>query len=275
MPKPSGKMDEREKRICARFKEARERSGISQKTFAHMLKVSLDRLKSLEYARTPLKSDIAIRMAQWTGCNLYWLAEGAGPQDGPLPDPDLIGQFPARGLFSQFWDTQLKKTFIEGEKNFGQSRKSVRETLGAGGFSALDYSIEEVERCFENLFPGSHWSLYSCICKACRNFEKMNREKIIELNADHIKRQKIADNKIVLKDNIKNAKDALPKLLERLKKITDERGKKTALAKFLNVPLTSVSHWLSGIKKPGGEATLQMLRWIAQQKRQKHDNQTE
>lgn len=269
MPKPSGKMDEREKQICTRFKEARERSGISQKTLAHMLKVSLDRVKSLEYARTPLKSDTAIHMAKWTGCNLYWLAEGVGPHDGPLPGPDLIDQIPVRGLFSQFWDMQLKKTLTEGEMNFGQSWKGVKETLGAGGLSALDYSIEEIEGCFKNLSPGLHWSFYSYVSKACRDFEEMNREKIVELNADCIERQKKADKYVVVKDNVKGVKDALPKLLERLKKTTNERGKKTALAKFLNVPLTSVSHWLSGIKEPGGETTLQMLRWIVQQETSK------
>lgn len=69
--------------------------------------------------------------------------------------------------------------------------------------------------------------------------------------------------------NIEEVKAKFPDLLERLKKITQERGKKTALAKFLGVKLSRVSQWLSGEYEPGGETTLQMLQWVEQQERQK------
>lgn len=65
-----------------------------------------------------------------------------------------------------------------------------------------------------------------------------------------------------------SAKAQLPELLERLKKATAEPGKKTALAAFLKVPLASISRWLSGEREPGGEVTLQLLRWVELQERQ-------
>jgi transcriptional regulator with XRE-family HTH domain len=73
---------------------------------------------------------------------------------------------------------------------------------------------------------------------------------------------------------IPQVKAQLPNLLERLKKATAETGKKSALAKFLssalktNVPLASVSRWLSGEREPGGEVTLQLLKWVELQERQ-------
>lgn len=69
--------------------------------------------------------------------------------------------------------------------------------------------------------------------------------------------------------NIRSVSQSLPKLLERLKHATRERGKKSILAKFLGVSLVQVSQWLSGDREPGGETTLKMLYWVEQQERQK------
>lgn len=69
-------------------------------------------------------------------------------------------------------------------------------------------------------------------------------------------------------DNHLDVKPKLPSLLERLIQATKETGRMTELAKFLDVPLASVSRWLSGKREPGGEITLKMLHWVEQQERQ-------
>jgi hypothetical protein len=88
---------------------------------------------------------------------------------------------------------------------------------------------------------------------------------------------KLKKGKQVLKKDLTNVSELVnvgsvkaqgPNLLERLKKATQERGKKSALAKFLGVPLVRVSQWLSGDREPGGETTLKMLHWVEQQERQ-------
>lgn len=61
----------------------------------------------------------------------------------------------------------------------------------------------------------------------------------------------------------------LPKLIERLKNATSDRGQKTALAKWLGVHRQCVTDWLSGKQEPGGEITLRLLKWVEQQERQK------
>jgi transcriptional regulator with XRE-family HTH domain len=63
-------------------------------------------------------------------------------------------------------------------------------------------------------------------------------------------------------------KPQLPDLVARLKSATEEPGKMTELAKAVGAPLASVSRWLSGKREPGGEATLQMLKWVEHQERQ-------
>lgn len=64
--------------------------------------------------------------------------------------------------------------------------------------------------------------------------------------------------------------DNLKALLERVRRATEQRGKKTELANFLRVNPVQVSHWLSGFRSPNGEVTLQMLIWVqAQEGKQK------
>jgi hypothetical protein len=66
-----------------------------------------------------------------------------------------------------------------------------------------------------------------------------------------------------------NVKPILPGLIARLRKATEEPGKKSELAKFLDAPLASVSRWLSIDPKvqrePGGEVALKMLHWVERQ----------
>lgn len=66
-----------------------------------------------------------------------------------------------------------------------------------------------------------------------------------------------------------DVKHSLPNLLERLNRATAVHGQKTELAKYLGVPLASVSQWLSGVKEPGGQTTLKLLNWVEQKERQK------
>lgn len=64
-------------------------------------------------------------------------------------------------------------------------------------------------------------------------------------------------------------KPILPKLIERLKKATAERGQKTKLASWLGVTPQKVTDWISGRVEPSGETTLRLLHWVEQQERQK------
>lgn len=79
-------------------------------------------------------------------------------------------------------------------------------------------------------------------------------------------KEKPVDN-IPKHGNIERVKTKLPGLMDRLKKATEQRGKKAELARFLDVPLPKVSQWLSGLHEPGGETTLQLLNWVEQQER--------
>jgi hypothetical protein len=51
--------------------------------------------------------------------------------------------------------------------------------------------------------------------------------------------------------------------MQRVKRATVPLGKKTELSRLLKVPLSQVSGWLSGVRNPSGETTLQLLEWVA------------
>jgi hypothetical protein len=59
----------------------------------------------------------------------------------------------------------------------------------------------------------------------------------------------------------------LPRLIERLKRATKQRGKKAELAQFLAVHQARISEWLSCKKEPGGETTLKLLNWVEKKER--------
>jgi transcriptional regulator with XRE-family HTH domain len=65
-----------------------------------------------------------------------------------------------------------------------------------------------------------------------------------------------------LPGNLSPVQPIMPKLIERLRHVTAERGRKTELAKRLGVSQQKVSDWLSGRVEPSGETTLRLLEWV-------------
>ena len=62
------------------------------------------------------------------------------------------------------------------------------------------------------------------------------------------------------------------RLKQRIQKVTESPGGKSALAKFLGVDLTQLSKWLTDSKKsarePGADYTLKMLQWVQERESQ-------
>ena len=56
----------------------------------------------------------------------------------------------------------------------------------------------------------------------------------------------------------------LPVLIERLRRATAARGRKTELAAWLGVSIQRVTDWLSARVEPSGETTLRLLLWVWQ-----------
>jgi transcriptional regulator with XRE-family HTH domain len=65
----------------------------------------------------------------------------------------------------------------------------------------------------------------------------------------------------------------LKQLLARVRVLTNpkvRRGRRAKLAKDLGVSRSLVTGWLSGIFEPGGDLTLQLLKWVAAEEAQQN-----
>jgi transcriptional regulator with XRE-family HTH domain len=54
----------------------------------------------------------------------------------------------------------------------------------------------------------------------------------------------------------------MPELVSMLREATAKRGMKAELARAMGVSLPRISEWLAGDRKPGGDKTLKLLRWV-------------
>jgi len=73
---PKTKLVKREAQICARLKAARERLKITQEACAAELGIERSTLSNYEYAKTPVRFDVALRFCRQMVVSEEWLATG-------------------------------------------------------------------------------------------------------------------------------------------------------------------------------------------------------
>jgi transcriptional regulator with XRE-family HTH domain len=267
---------QREKEICERLKQARLSMNLTRIAFARMLGIDSSRLASYEHARVPVKFNLALGCSIVAGVSLAWLATGAEPreairiQDGKLRE--IIGD---NELFSQAFDETIKPLYdAESRQPRALARGNLDERMldemlslfgsqtdgnvSGGGLAKIlaGYIEDSISTCPPELYQ----VLYTSVTGALRKFQHGHMEAIEAF----AKLEKSPIEIVPPSHNISDMKAQLPDLLARLNKATDQRGLKTALAKFLGISLPRVSEYLSGSVEPGGELTLKLLRWVEQ-----------
>lgn len=285
-------MNERERQICARLKELRRRLKLSQPNFAALTGISLNQLASIEYGRTPLRYDVAWIIRVLFNVSLEWLSIGDGFPDGlnldDLPPPEA-SKLPNSALLSEVSDKfhgvagaqdakqKSGKPRFKIDEDELQHRSFVLLALKINlemwisqipdGYTGdfTDRLIQFANKYLETL-PEDPGELISLRSEALI-WEKMRSDVASRLAGGSVLKKCLTV--VSESDNNQEVKPKLPTLLERLKKTTAQRGRKSELAKFLGVSLVQVSQWLSGDREPGGETTLRLLHWVEQSERQK------
>lgn len=292
-------MPESERQICQRLLDFRRSIKLSREALAEELGVTASKLKSYEYGRVPLPYLFAAKLCRTFGINPVWLVEGKElmrVENEDLLNPKIESEIRSRTLFSFAYNAFIKPHLSEGEG--GKFQKSVRkiepQLANAGlvinfprsvGTIDADTLIAMLAKTFSpfvsKLPPTLRFSLFRDLVNASKEFEKLHLEEIMAFEKAHkpavsqdetLKLQSLPKKDLTyVSESVKHddVQAQLPKFIERLKMATRERGQKTTLAKYLGVPLASVSQWLSGEREPGGETTLRMLHWVEQQERQK------
>jgi len=253
-------MNKAEREICNRVRFIRGSIKWSQANLSKTLGITRNVFAAIEYARTPLRFGVGIRLAALTGFSPRWIVTGVEPQKEPFNiNENSLSGIPKNCLFSIAWQDWLPQLI--------SNKTDAAESVGAE--DVLDYLSEDFRGIAKRLPPNLLQSFYAHITNAGRDFFNAN---LIEINAWEARQKKPTKRQLTdsaTSDLLAEVKAQLPTLLERLKRATSKSGKMSALADYLKVPLASVSRWLSGKREPSGEITLKMLRWVEQQERQK------
>lgn len=278
MPRESGKVTDRERAICNRVRLIRKSLKLSQKGFSNALGVSRDLVAGVEYARSPLRFGLALRLSALAGFSLKWIVEGVPPEKFRAPvGKGLLETIPNSYLLSEAWDIWIKPAFESAFKRAalnGKGEKPGQRMVVIGEENEIDpvpsddlfeYLIEDLEGNFKAMPPYLHSDLYSQILKAARDFRNANSFEIIAFES--LQKNSAQKNLQLnsLKSNNPDVKSQIQKLIERVKQKASKPGAKAELAKELDVAPARVSEWLSGKKEPGGEYTLRLLQWVEQE----------
>ncbi len=274
---------------------ARELRGKTQQECSELTGIERSTLANYEAEVTPLGYDQAKRICYRLNINQWWFATGASPF-APYFDlsPNLEFSIKQNTLFSQAFDAVLKVPLLD------QIETLVRQIGAKAYFSGKydDVVLDNMSLVSDD--PGEAAAFY--VQKALKmkfnwmpeQFRLQFAEALLKAEEEFRDRLGLHINKLVKDRQMRDAavpppsesekkglldistlgnnegvKPKLPELLKRLNEATRERGTKSALAKFMGVPLPKISQWLSGTHEPGGETTLRLLQWVEQQERQK------
>lgn len=269
VPVPSRLMNDREMAICRRLRDLRIQLGWSQTEFAHAVGTTRDQLASIEYGRNPLRFWLADRICEKFETCQQWLESGDEPARGYVRLPSEIGlEIKPNELFSSAWERRVGH-FVKERVRKMQAMKEIIASRPDAPEKILENRLYYLTHVACDRIPPELYNDY---------FDRLMAQTsafVQSLPAQPSKIPMLSTGKksemdlTYVSETVNNVdvKPKLPKLLERLKVATIQRGKKSELAKFLGVSLVQVSQWLTGDREPGGETTLRLLHWVEQQER--------
>jgi transcriptional regulator with XRE-family HTH domain len=87
VPALSGLINDRERAICARFRQFRADSGLTQEEFANLFDLTRAQIAAIEGATTPLRYHLADHICHRFNLSQRWLATGKEPMRGHIEIP--------------------------------------------------------------------------------------------------------------------------------------------------------------------------------------------
>jgi DNA-binding transcriptional regulator YiaG len=250
-------LPERELQVCRRVRSIRATLKRSRVDFGREINLDSSTLSNLEHGRIRLRFYIAKRLGEQWGVSLRWLAEKKGPMWGYQPLHEFMSndQRPFTEVYDQVVKPELEQR-LHLKSEFSDWHVYLSHVLPIGA--------PPEDRMLHNIIHELRMEVRAVPPDLRAGFKAAVVQSAKEFVAEHLSANKGVDN-ISESVNIPGVTLQMPRLLDRLKRATVQRGSKSALAKFLRVPLASVSQWLSGDREPGGETTLRLLNWVRQE----------
>ncbi len=262
---PFKSLPREETEVCRRVASARRFAGLSQPELAEKLGVTKDQIAAIENARVSLKWPVGNMICSVLDISPLWLAWGTGPMQ---PYISTEGYGPSWGLVDS---TFLACASAAPVKDALEMRREILAPI-SGRNEAIKQAFafqELVSKAAADAVMGlSDSNRHEFLNRLSAHLRKLVFE--IEIHSSKSEPERKLLTETAISEKLPAVKSQLRNLLARLNLLTSELGKKTELAEFLGAPLASVSRWLSGEREPGGETTLQMLRWVQEQERKQN-----
>lgn len=279
-------LPERERGICRRLREFRERLQWTRPQFGSRAGIDEEMLARYERELVPVRYCDAWTINWSFGLNAEWLATGDGmmSSNARIPLAEALG-IPEKAKFSDAWSSKLSSGWrtISGSLAPGELGESIdRSFARIHGYQrrvamerVLASLIEDVSDCatdeqFAAVFREAV-SRATEMLEAVSQSSKEYFDRCLFLDAERAKHQMAEINLDSLGLPLFNS-GVLPSqtdsphwavLLERIRNVTQRSGSKVALAAALGVTKSAVSQWLAGRAQPSAEKTLRMLNWVA------------
>lgn len=185
----SSLLPEQEKGICIRLREVRIGLEMDQKKFSERLGISVLRLKSYEYARAPIRYEVARELIREFGINQRWLATGEPPTQPPFILPTVIADaIPGRTLYSIAFERALQPLF-PWQQIYG-GRKSGFYNIPEGSRKRKEMAVSIVETAFDCIPDTALYAFLSELKIFAKEFAKKHAEKLEEMHPALVRKLK-------------------------------------------------------------------------------------
>lgn len=290
-PKPRN--EPLEKAIGERLRTFRDLIGLSQLKLAALADVSVGAIKAYEGGRAALPWKVFAAISRAHGLNPYWLALGQGHPRAPF-ESERLDHIAPHVRFSQAFEAYFRWKIVlpkPARINAAKLGKLVRTLTGELHKlptvaqkqraallenTTLADALAEVNRA-SAAWLGEAGKLPPQLRRAANvhpvkrgstagRLGQMGHLSHLAGGEDSQEKGWTTSAKPEYVPGMSKAQAELQQLLSRARKATAKAGKRTELARYLEVKLQRVSEWLSLDKdapKPGGEYTLQIQRWVA------------
>jgi transcriptional regulator with XRE-family HTH domain len=285
-------LPEPEKAICRRLREFRLDTKLSRVAFAKELRIDSSRLAAYEHARVPLRFVVVREIAMRFRLNPGWLADG----DGPMRELITMGWWegarpPEKELFSVGFerirkDVEYQVAMMKSMRGLGAMAPSIEKIQALFHLhpEALPGLIgSALTRDLESLPDASYPAIVRALAEVIAPFLQKGPPTAVEDagtphgsgSAGHSDASPPAAVQAVdcdvltsfnrdssLSPTVRQPIESWPELRERLKRLTTQRGDRSALARKFKVTSSAVSEWMRGKNMPSADLTLRLSAWV-------------
>lgn len=267
-------LSEREKMIGARLRAFREMLQIPRTKFALSIGCGSEQIAAYESGRARLPYRVFQNISKRYDLHPGWLNDGNGvPQmKDSFTNLDFIDKIGRNSLFTYVFDRYLSRQVMMTMQLTKQRATQMAEALNEISEIMTDKSLPaDFRKNIADRLKNPLAIIHGRLQKELRMRGKV--DDIIEANlteADFGKNDLTDDSP---KGNNLAVKSELDKLIARVKRLAARPGAKAELARVLEVAPARITEWLTDDKEkrkePGGHYTLELLKWVEQQERQK------